>query len=390
LAFSIINNERTGVTNMAVLNEEQTMIRDGAKSWVTEKSPVTAFRKMRDSGNADGFDRAAWKEMAEMGWSGILIPEEFGGTGLGYLTLGLVLEETGRTLTASPLISTALTAVTALMLGGNDAQKKKYLPQIAEGKLIATLAVDEGPHHAPEKIAMKAEKSGSGYKLNGKKTFVLDGGAADLIIVAARTSGKPGDKGGLTLVLVDGKAAGLTRDKLKTVDSRGYANLTFKDVQGEVLGTADQGEGILESTLDRARIGLTAEMLGQAMQSFDVTLDYLKTRVQFGQVIGTFQALQHRAAKMFTDLELARSCVEGALQAIDRDANDVAQLASLAKAKVGDLVHLVSNEMVQMHGGIGMTDAHDAGLYMKRARAQEAIFGGSSYHRDRYATLLGY
>ena len=378
---------------MAVLSEEQTMIRDGAKSWVQEKSPVTAFRKLRDSGNPDGFDRAAWKEMAEMGWAGILIPEEFGGTGLGYLTLGLVLEETGRTLTASPLVSTALTATTALLLGGNDAQKKKYLPQIAEGKLIATVAVDEGPHHAPEKIALKAEKSGSGYKLNGKKNFVLDGGVADLIIVAARTSGKPGDKNGITLFLVDGKANGLSREKLKTVDSRGVANLTFANVEvgaDAILGSADQGDGLLEATLDRARAGLAAEMLGHAMQSFDVTLDYLKTRVQFGQVIGTFQALQHRAAKMFTDLELARSCVEGALQAIDRDANDVAQLASLAKAKVGDLVHLVSNEMVQMHGGIGMTDAHDAGLYLKRARAQEATFGGSSYHRDRYATLLGY
>jgi len=378
---------------MAVLSEEQTMIRDGAKSWVQEKSPVTAFRKLRDSGNADGFDRGVWKEMAEMGWAGILIPEEFGGTGLGYLTLGLVLEETGRTLTASPLVSTALAATTALLLGGNDAQKKKYLPQIAEGKLIATLAVDEGPHHAPEKIALKAEKSGSGYKLNGKKSFVLDGGVADLIIVAARTSGKPGDKAGITLFLVDGKANGLSREKLKTVDSRGVANLTFNNVEvgaDQILGSADQGDGILESTLDRARAGLAAEMLGHAMQSFDVTLDYLKTRVQFGQVIGTFQALQHRAAKMFTDLELARSCVEGALQAIDRDANDVAQMASLAKAKVGDLVHLVSNEMVQMHGGIGMTDAHDAGLYLKRARAQEATFGGSSYHRDRYATLLGY
>ena len=378
---------------MAVLSEEQTMIRDGAKSWVQEKSPVTVFRKLRDSGNPDGFDRAAWKEMAEMGWAGILIPEEFGGTGLGYLTLGLVLEETGRTLTASPLISTALTATTALLLGANDAQKKKYLPQIAEGKLIATVAVDEGPHHAPEKIALKAEKSGSGYKLTGKKSFVLDGGVADLIIVAARTSGKPGDKNGITLFLVDGKANGLSREKLKTVDSRGVANLTFASVEvgaDAILGSADQGDGLLEATLDRARVGLAAEMLGHAMQSFDVTLDYLKTRVQFGQVIGTFQALQHRAAKMFTDLELARSCVEGALQAIDRDANDVAQLASLAKAKVGDLVHLISNEMVQMHGGIGMTDAHDAGLYLKRARAQEATFGGSSFHRDRYATLLGY
>ncbi|MBV9330039.1 MAG: acyl-CoA/acyl-ACP dehydrogenase [Alphaproteobacteria bacterium] len=378
---------------MAVLSEEQTMIRDQAKSWVTEKSPVTAFRKLRDSGNPDGFDRGMWKEMVEMGWSGILVPESYGGTDLGYLTLGLILEETGRTLTASPLVSTALTATTALLLAGNDAQKKTWLPRIAEGKAIATLAVDEGPHHAPEKIALKAEKTGSGFTLNGKKTFVLDGAVADLVIVAARTAGKPGEKNGITLFLVEGSASGLSREKLKTVDNRGVANLTFKDVKvgaDAVLGAQDNGFGPLEATLDRARIGLSAEMLGHAVQSFETTLDYLKTRVQFGQPIGTFQALQHRAAKMFTDLELARSCVEAALSAIDREANDVAQLSSLAKAKVGDVVHLVSNEMVQMHGGIGMTDAHDAGLYLKRARAQEATFGGSSYHRDRYATLNGY
>lgn len=378
---------------MAVLTEEQAMIRDQAKSWVQEKSPVTAFRKMRDSGTSDGFDRKVWSEMAEMGWAGILIPEDFGGTGLGYLTLGLVLEETGRTLTASPLISTALTATTALLVGGTDEQKKKWLPKIAEGKAIGALAVDEGAHHNPAKIAFKAEKAGSGFKLNGKKTFVLDGGTADFFIVAARTSGSAGDKNGITLFVVDANAAGIAREKLKSVDSRGVANVTFKDVTvgaDAVLGSVDGGFGALETTLDRARIGLAAEMLGHAVQSFETTLDYLKTRVQFGQPIGTFQALQHRAAKMFTDLELARSCVEGALQAVDRDANDVSQLASLAKAKVGDVVHLVSNEMVQMHGGIGMTDAHDAGLYLKRARVQEATFGGSSYHRDRYATLLGY
>jgi alkylation response protein AidB-like acyl-CoA dehydrogenase len=376
---------------MAVLTEEQTMLRDAAKSWVSEKSPVTAFRKLRDSGNTDGFDRAAWREMAEMGWAGIIIPEEFGGSGLGYLTLGLVLEEAGRTLTASPLISTALVATTALLLAGNDAQKKEWLPKIAEGKAIATLAVDENAHHTPEKIALAGKKAGSGYTLNGKKTFVLDGGTADLIIVAARTSGK--DKSGITLFLVPGNASGLTRHKLKSVDSRGVANLEFKDVEvpaSAVLGSVDGGFDVLDATLDRARAGLAAEMLGSAMQEFEVTLDYLKTRVQFGQVIGTFQALQHRAAKMFIDLELTRSCVEAALSAIDRNANDIPALASLAKAKVNELAHLVSNEMVQMHGGIGMTDAHDAGLYLKRARAAEATFGNASYHRDRYARLMGY
>ncbi len=378
---------------MAVLSEEQAMLRDAAKSWVSEQSPVTAFRKLRDGGNADGFDRAAWAQMAEMGWAGILIPEEFGGSGLGYLTLGLVLEETGRTLTASPLVSTALAATTALLLGGTDAQKKAWLPKIAEGNAIAALAVDEGAHHAPAKIALKALKSGGGWKLSGKKSFVLDGGAADLLVVAARTSGKEGDANGITLFLVESNAKGLTRQKLKSVDSRGVANLSFADVEvgaDAVLGAVDQGYGVLEATLDRARVGLAAEMLGSATQAFETTLDYLKTRVQFGQVIGTFQSLQHRAAKMYTDLELTRSCIEAALAAIDNNSNDVPQLASLAKAKANELAHLVSNEMVQMHGGIGMTDAHDAGLYMKRARAAEATFGSAAYHRDRYASLLEY
>ena len=377
---------------MAVLTEEQSMLRDAAKSWVSEKSPVTAFRKMRDSGNEDGFDKTAWKEIAEMGWTGIIIPEEFGGSGLGYLTLGLVLEEMGRTLAASPLLSSAV-AATALLIGGNDAQKQKWLPKLAEGKAIAALAVDETSHHAPETMTLEAKKTGGGYTLNGKKLFVQDGGAADLLVVAARTGGKASEKHGITLFLVPGNANGLKRIKLKSVDSRGVANLEFVNVElpaSAILGSVDNGFDVLDATLDRARAGLAAEMLGSAMQGFETTLDYLKTRVQFGQVIGTFQALQHRAAFMFTDLELTRSCVEAALTAIDKNANDVPALASLAKAKVNELAHLVSNEMVQMHGGIGMTDAHDAGLYLKRARAAEATYGSASFHRDRYARLMGY
>ena len=377
---------------MAVLTEEQSMLRDAAKSWVSEKSPVTVFRKMRDSGNEDGFDKAAWKEIAEMGWTGIIIPEEFGGSGLGYLTLGLVLEEMGRTLTASPLLSTAA-ATSALLLAGNDAQKQEWLPKIAEGKAIAALAVDEKSHHAPESMTLEAKKTGSGYTLNGKKVFVQDGGAADVLVVAARTSGKANEKNGITLFLVPGNAKGLKRTKLKSVDSRGVANLEFNGVEvpgSAVLGSVDNGFDVLDATLDRARAALAAEMLGAATQEFEVTLDYLKTRVQFGQVIGTFQALQHRAAKMFTDLELTRSCVEAALTAIDKNANDIPALVSLSKAKVNELAHLVSNEMVQMHGGIGMTDAHDSGLYLKRARAAEATYGSASFHRDRYARLMGY
>jgi alkylation response protein AidB-like acyl-CoA dehydrogenase len=378
---------------MAVLTEEQSMLRDAARTWTQEKSPVSAFRKMRDSGQPLNYDPAAFAEMAEMGWTGVIIPEEYGGSDFGYLSLGLVLEETGRTLTASPLLSTALAAASALILGGSAAQKEAWLPKIAAGETVGTLAIEEGPHHAPEKVALAATKSGGGYSLSGKKTFVLEGMAAGVFIVSARTSGKSGDKDGVTLFLVAADAKGVSRKALKLADSRGAAIVEFANVEvgaDAVLGEVDKGYALLEKVLDRARAGLSAEMLGSAIQAFETTLDYLKTRVQFGQVIGSFQALQHRAAKMFTDLELARSCVEAALAAIDNDSPDVPELVSLAKAKVGDTLHLVSNEMVQMHGGIGMTDAHDAGFYLKRARAAEATFGGQAYHRDRYARINGY
>jgi len=323
----------------------------------------------------------------------MLIPDEFGGTGLGYQALGILLEETGRTLAASPLISTALTATSVLLAGGTAAQKQTYLPRIARGEVIATLAADESAHHAPGHIACSADRSGAGYVLKGRKTFVLDGGTADLIVVAARTSGAVADKNGITLFLVDGGASGLTRERLRTIDSRGVANLTLTEVHVDpeaVLGTLDQGALLLESALDRACIGQASEMLGQATQSFEITLEHMKNRVQFDRPIGMFQALQHRAAKMFINLELARSCVDAALHAIDQDSADVSQLASLAKAKAGELLYLVSNEMIQMHGGIGMTDEHDAGLYLKRARVQEATFGGGSFHRSRYGRLQGY
>ena len=382
---------------MAVLNEEQSMLRDAAKSWVQEKSPVTAFRKMRDSGVELGYDAAAWNEQAEMGWAGVIIPEDFGGSNFGYLSMGLILEEMGRTLTASPLLASGLAAASALILGGNDAQKAEHLPKIADGSLVATLAVDEGPHHAPEKVALTADKGGAGvsggYVLNGKKTFVLEGPGAGLLIVSARTSGKPGDKDGISLFLVPADAKGVTKQNLKQADSRGVSNISFDNVEvaaGALLGAEGKGWDVLEATLDRARAGVSAEMLGAAVQAFETTLDYLKVRVQFGQVIGSFQALQHRAAKMFTDLELARSTVEAALAAIDAGSPDVPELVSVAKAKMGDVLHLVTNEMVQMHGGIGMTDAHDAGFYIKRARATEAAFGSQSYHRERFGRILGF
>jgi alkylation response protein AidB-like acyl-CoA dehydrogenase len=362
---------------MAVLSEEQSMLRDAAKSWVQEKSPVTAFRKMRDSGAELGYDAAAWNEMAEMGWAGVIIPEEYGGSNFGYLSLGLILEELGRTLTASPLLSSGLAAASALILGGSDAQKSEWLPKIAEGTVVGALAIDEGAHHAPDRI----ETTFKDGKITGKKTFVLEGMAAGVLVVSAKGADGAG------LFLVKGDDPGMVRTRLHLADSRGAANIEFKGAAAEPLSG---GAALIDKVLDRARAGVAAEMLGSALQAFETTLDYLKVRVQFGQVIGSFQALQHRAAKMFTDLELSRSAVEAALAAIDADSPDVPELVSLAKAKMGDTFHLVSNEMVQMHGGIGMTDAHDAGFYLKRARAAEAAFGNQAFHRDRYARIQGY
>ena len=378
---------------MAVLTEEQSMLRDSAREWVRERAPVSAFRKLRDAGGEAGFDPAMFAEMAQMGWTGVVIPEAFGGSQFGYLGLGLVLEEMGRTLAASPLLSSALAAASAIVLGGTEEQKSAWLPKIASGELIATLAVDEAARHDPTDVKLSAVPSQNGWLLTGAKTFVLEGMAAGLFVVSARTHGAAHDANGISLFLVSADAPGLSRERRHLADARGYAALTFDQVQvghDALLGTENEGLALLEKTLDRARAGLAAEMLGSAVQAFDTTLDYLKTRVQFGQTIGSFQALQHRAAKMFTELELTRSCVEAALAAIDVDAADTPELVSLAKATAGETLNLLSREMVQLHGGIGMTDAHDAGLYLKRARAVEATYGSSAWHRDRYGVLNGY
>jgi alkylation response protein AidB-like acyl-CoA dehydrogenase len=260
------------------------------------------------------------------------------------------------------------------MIAGTDVQKAEWLPKFASGEVIATFAVDEGSHHAPEKSKLKA----SGGKISGEKKYVADGHIADVFIVA-------GQEG--ALYVVRGDAKGLSRRELSTADSRGAADLMFDGVAAEPM---NGGLDVLEQILDRARIGLAAEMLGQASEAFEITGEYLKTRRQFGQVIGGFQALQHRAAKLFTELELTRSCVLAALDALDRQSGSVAEYASLAKARAGETLHHATNEMVQLHGGIGMTDAHDAGFYLKRARVAEALYGSASFHRDRYANLLGF
>ncbi|MEZ5987350.1 MAG: acyl-CoA dehydrogenase family protein, partial [Hyphomonas sp.] len=324
---------------------------------------------------------------------GVIVPEEPGGEHFGLVGLGQILEAQGRTLAATPLLQTALIGASAIQLGGSPAQQAEWLPKIAGGETTFALALDESAHFNPLNVATEAERNGQGYTINGEKRYVPDGHHADMLIVVARTFGEPGDRHGLSLFLVPANAKGVSIQELKTADSHGAANITFTDVMvGEdaLIGAADEGADVLEPVLDRAAIGQAAEMLGSAQSAFEMTLEYLQSRKQFGQLIGSFQSLQHRAAKMFTDLEMTRSCVAAALSAVDEGRSDVSELASLAKAKASELVHLVSNECVQMHGGIGMTDVADPGLYMKRARAQEAMYGSASWHRDRYAKLNGY
>jgi alkylation response protein AidB-like acyl-CoA dehydrogenase len=369
---------------MFALTDEHRMLADAAKGFVAEHLPTTHLRSLRDAGAADGFDRAAWAQMAAMGWPGVLVPEDQGGSDLGYRGMGLILMQLGATLAPSPLVSTGLIAAAAFRLAqGEDAARNAWLAKIAAGETVIAFAVDEGPHHHPDRLTCTLNQSQAALTVSGCKAFAADGQAADHILVAAR------DGDDTVLALVEANGAGVSRTPLHTIDSRGAADLSF-DATPVVLVL--RGNNLVHRVLDRARIGLAAEMLGQAEAMFAQTADYLKTRTQFGQLIGSFQGLQHRAGKMLVDLELTKSCVMAALSVLDDGKDDavIAEYASLAKARAGDTLHTISNEMVQMHGGIGMTDAHDAGLYLKRARVAEALYGGAAFHRDRYASLAGF
>lgn len=376
------------------LTEDQRLLQDSAREFFAERAPVKALRAERDAGRPH--DPELWREIAELGFAGAAIPEELGGSGMGWRALGIVLEAAGRTLAASPLTQTGLVGVAAVRTLGNDAQRARLLPALAAGTVTTALAFDEGAHHAPTRIAMRAVRDGDGWRLDGHKRFVPDGATASHILVAAIAAPAPGAAETLSLFIVEATAPGLVRKPLAMADSRGMADLGFTAVHvgDDARLAADAGfddpAAALERVLDIARIGLAAEMLGAADALFSLTLAYLKDRRQFGQPIGAFQALQHRAARMFVDLELTRSCVAAALDALDDGAADIPALASLAKARAGDTLHLVSNEAVQLHGGIGMTDAFDAGLYLKRARVLETLYGSAGWHRDRSARLEGY
>ena len=376
-----------------VLTEEQEFLRDTAKDFAQERTPVTHFRFLRDNKDENLWDEDIWQEMVNLGWSGILIPEEFGGSDFGVAGISVILQECGKTLTPSPLFSTGVLGAYAISNFGTQEQKEKYLSKIVSGEITTALAVGESSHHDPCKTLFKAEQKGNNFLLNGKKTFVIDGASADIFIVLARTSGNSGDLAGLTLFVVESSIDGIKKIKLDMADSRNYANIEFNNVEcsnEDILGALESGGETVERILDIGRIAMSAEMLGNAESAFETTIEYLKQRKQFGVVIGTFQALQHRAAEMFCEIELTKSAVMAAIHGADENSNELQRLSSLAKTIAGETLNLVSNEAIQMHGGIGVTDEYDLGFFIKRSRVAEQIFGSSTYHTERYANLSGF
>lgn len=373
-----------------VLNEEQRILKDSAREFLAENAPVEALRKLRDTKDATGYSKALWQQMVELGWAAIAIPEAFGGLEFGFQGLGLIFEETGQTLAASPLFSTVVLGASAIELLGNQEQCETLLPQVAAGELNLALALEEGNRHAPYQIATTAEASADGFVLNGSKTFVLDGHVANKLVVIARSAGTQGQADGISAFVVDADADGVNITRTIMMDSRNAANIQFNNVKvgaDALLGEVGKAYPALDQVLDRGRAVLAAEMLGGSLQMFQRTMEYLKEREQFGVKIGSFQALKHRASKMFVELELSKSVVLEALTAIDAKAHNAAELASVAKAKLNDTFKLVTDEATQMHGGIGVTDELDVGLFLKRCRALTATLGDSAFHRDRYATL---
>ena len=376
-----------------ILNEEQQMLRDSAKDFAEQKTPVSHFRGLRDNKDPLNWDKEIWKEMVDLGWSGILIPEEFGGSDFGLAGISVIMQEVGKTLTPSPLLATAVLGASAITSFGTQDQKSKYLPLIASGEITTALAVDEESHHAPANTITKAELVNDKWILNGKKKFVVDGASADVLIILARTSGAKGENTGLTLFILDANAKGVEVIKTDMADCRNYANIVLNNVAVDktaILGDQESGGEAVDKILDEGRIALASEMLGNSEAAFEMTINYLKERKQFGVHIGTFQALQHRAAEMFCEIELTKSAVMAAMQGADENNNDLQRMASLAKSIAGETLYLVSNESVQMHGGIGVTDEYDIGFFMKRARVAEVIFGGANFHQERYANLSNF
>ena len=370
-----------------ILNEEQQMLRDSARDFLGERAPVSHLRSLRDEDNPDRLSRELWNEMAEMGWPAILVPEEHGGLAYGYTGLGIVLEQAGRTLTPSPLLGTALTAVTAISLFGSEQQKSDLLPGMAIGEILLALACDESSRHQPDQVGSTATASPGGFVLNGQKLAVHDGHVADTLIVSASTDS------GIALFLVPATAEGVSIDRVASLDISASATIRFENVEvpgDQVLVEAGQGAAALETILDAARVGVSAELLGLAREAFERTVEYLKERKQFGVPVGVFQGLQHRAAMLYAEIELCRSLVLKALQSLDESPDGHAELISATKAKLCATAHTAANEAIQMHGGIGMTDEFDIGFFLKRCQVLEALYGDRYFHTERFARQRSY
>ncbi|MCY1388521.1 Acyl-CoA dehydrogenase [compost metagenome] len=376
-----------------VYSEEHSLLADSAREFLAARSPVAAQRRLRDEASGTGFDPQLWQDAVGLGWSAIPFPEALGGLDFGCKGLGPIFEEVGKNLSASPLLSSVVLSGSLLHLAGSPAQQDQWLSPLISGERRLALALDEQPRHAPLHTALAATAEGAGYRLDGEKAFVIDGLGADAYLVVARTAGQAGQEQGISLFLVPATAEGLAVSALPLIDSRNYARLQLNGVKvpaEALVGPAASAWPALNAALDRARVCLAAELLGASEQLFATTLDYLRTRVQFDVTIGSFQALQHRAARLHVDLQLARSALMAALDALD-DSNlegaERGRLVSLAKWKCGETAARVSNEAVQMHGGIGVTDELDVGLYLKRIRVAQACLGDSDFHCERYAAL---
>jgi len=376
-----------------ILNEEEQMVREAALEFLAAEAGPTALRELRDSESPLGYSSELWQQMIELGWPSLLVPEENGGLGFSHVAMGQIIEQTGHTLACSPLFATAVVGVSVLTLAGTDQQKSELLPAVASGEVTLTLALDEAPRHDPSRVAMTATLKNGAYSLNGYKCFVVDGHTADQLIVAARTSEEPGDAQGITLFLVPREADGVDVIRTNMVDSHNAAEIRFTDVsigEDQVMGFPNQAMDILDPVLGIANAHLAAELLGIADESFQQTLAYLKERSQFGVKIGTFQALQHRAAIVWMEIELCKSIVLKTLRALDECSDEAGLLVSMAKAKACKVAELATNESIQMHGGIGMTDEFDIGFFMKRARVVQMLFGDHRYHLNRVAELSEY
>ena len=369
-----------------ILTEEQTMLQDAADGFLNEQAPIAHLRKLRDERDADGVSRDLWRAFGEMGFAGVIIPEALGGMGLGAVEAGVIAESLGRTLTPSPYLGSSILSAKVLIDGGSQAQQA-WLPRIAAGEAILSLAVDEGAKHAPSRITTRAERAGNGFKMNGAKAFVLDGHVADALIVVATA------EEGTTLFLVDPATAGVEIERTVMVDAHNAARITLTDVAVDadaVIGAVGGGEALLDGALNLGRACAASSLTGAGDQAFKTTMDYLRTRKQFGKLIGEFQALQHRAAHLFSELELARAATIGAQIAIDEGREDAPLAASIAKAKAGRVAELAVQEAVQMHGGVGMTDEFDVGLFMKRVRVLNELLGDAGFHAERVARAQGF